>query len=55
MAFPREGNLNFPWEKSHWDRTVVKKKKKSKGKVSAEAVLKEGWWFIRVVSWVSRQ
>ena len=26
LAFPREGNLNFPWEKSHWDNTVVKKK-----------------------------
>ena len=28
LAFPREGNLNFPGEKSHWDYTVVKKKVK---------------------------
>ena len=27
LAFPGEGNLNFPWEKSHWDNTIVKKKK----------------------------
>ena len=26
LAFPRESNLNFPWEKSHWDNTVQKKK-----------------------------
>ena len=25
LAFPGEGNLNFPWEKSHCDSTVVKK------------------------------
>ena len=25
LAFPREGNPNFPWEKSHWDNTVVKR------------------------------
>ena len=25
LAFPREDNPNFPWEKSHWDNTVVKK------------------------------
>ena len=24
---PRAGNPNFPWQKSHWDNTVVKKKK----------------------------
>ena len=30
LAFPRESNLNFPWEKSHLDNTVVKKKKKVK-------------------------
>ena len=24
LAFPREGNPNFPWVKSHWDNTVVK-------------------------------
>ena len=27
LAFPGEGNPNFPWEKSHWDDTVVTKKK----------------------------
>ena len=25
LAFPREGNLNFPWEKSLWDNTVAKR------------------------------
>ena len=24
LAFPGERNLNFPWEESHWDNTVVK-------------------------------
>ena len=24
LAFPRESNPNFPWEKSHWDNTAVK-------------------------------
>ena len=24
LVFPREGNLDFPWEKSHWDNTGVK-------------------------------
>ena len=28
LAFPGESNPNFPWEKSQWDNTVVKKKKK---------------------------
>ena len=28
LAFPREGHPNFPWEKSHWDNTVVKSIKK---------------------------
>ena len=28
LAFPGEGNPNFPWEKSHWDNTIIKKKKK---------------------------
>ena len=27
LAFPGEGNPNFPWEKSHWDNKVVKKNK----------------------------
>ena len=26
LAFLGEGNPNFPWEKSHWDSTVVKSK-----------------------------
>ena len=29
LTFPGEGNLNFPWEKSHWDNIVVKSIKKS--------------------------
>ena len=28
LAFPGEGNPHFPWEKSHWDNTVVKSNKK---------------------------
>ena len=24
LAFPREGNPNFLWEKSHWDNIVEK-------------------------------
>ena len=37
LPFPAESNPNFPWEKSHWDNTVVKnsiyiyKKKKKLG------------------------
>ena len=27
LAFPGESNQNFPWEKSHWDNTVVKSEK----------------------------
>ena len=27
LAFPREGNLTFPWEKSYWDNTVVNGRK----------------------------
>ena len=26
LAFPGESSPNFPWGKSHWDNTVVKKK-----------------------------
>ena len=33
LAFPGEDNPNFPWEKSHWDYTAVKKKKKVKVKL----------------------
>ena len=29
LAFPGEGNPNFPREKSQWDKTVAKKKKKN--------------------------
>ena len=28
VAFPRENNPDFPWEKSQWDNAAVKKKKK---------------------------
>ena len=35
LAFPGESNLNFPWEKSQLDNTVVKKKKKGIETVSA--------------------
>ena len=30
LAFPGDCNPNFPWEKSHWDNTVVKKNKPKK-------------------------
>ena len=30
LAFPGEGNPNFPWEKAHWDNTVIESKKKVK-------------------------
>ena len=30
LAFPGEGDPDFPWEKSQWDDTVVKKEKKKK-------------------------
>ena len=30
LAFPGEGNPNFPWEKSHWDNTVVNGNSKNK-------------------------
>ena len=37
LAFPGESNLNFPWEKSYWDNTVVKSNfKKSKSKYNAD-------------------
>ena len=32
LAFLREGNPNFPWEKSYWDNTVVKSKNKQTNK-----------------------
>ena len=38
LAFPREGNLNFPWEKSHLDNTVLKSQKSL---ASAAAVAQE--------------
>ena len=38
LAFPGEGNLNFPWEKSHWDNTAVKMYNLKK-KVSRKALL----------------
>ena len=30
LAFSGEGNPNIPWQKSHWEITVVKLKKKKK-------------------------
>ena len=30
LAFPEEGNPHSPWEKSHWDNIVVKKKGKKR-------------------------
>ena len=36
LAFPREGNPNFPWEKSHWDNTFVKSKISLKKKVKVK-------------------
>ena len=30
LAFPKERNLNFSWEKSHWDNAMDKKNKKKK-------------------------
>ena len=30
LAFPGESNPNFPWKKSQWDNTVVKKKKRER-------------------------
>ena len=35
LAFPGEGNPNFPWEESDWDKTVVKSSKLKK---------KRKWW-----------
>ena len=32
LAFPREGNQNFPWEKSHWGNPVVKSNNKKREK-----------------------
>ena len=34
LAFPREGNPTFPWEKSHLDNTVVKGEKNHQKQVS---------------------
>ena len=40
LAFPRESNPYFPWEKSHWDNTVVKSiKKKSKAQIPLNSAL----------------
>ena len=30
LAFPKERNLNFSWEKSHWDNAMDKKIKRKK-------------------------
>ena len=46
-VFPEEGNPIFPWEKSHWDNTVVTsciKKKKKKVREEAHPRKKTTWW-----------
>ena len=42
LAFPGKGNPNFPWEKSHWDNTVVKSKKKKERKKSKSRTSSHG-------------
>ena len=42
LAFPGEGNLNFPWEKFHWDNTVVKKKEEERKALIRSAAGKGG-------------
>ena len=36
LAFPGESNLNFPWEKSHWQNTFVKSFQKFKKEVKSK-------------------
>ena len=36
LAFPGEGNLNFPWEKFHWNTVVKSKKKRSKSELEVK-------------------
>ena len=38
--FLGEGNLNFPWKKSHWDNTVVKSEVKADLHLSGEQFIK---------------
>ena len=38
LAFPGESNPNFPWEKSHWGNTVVKKKEVTAQKKEKKSV-----------------
>ena len=41
LAFPGKGNLNFPWEKSHWENTVEKVKvKRTMRSVATDPVTK---------------
>ena len=44
LAFPGEGNLNFPWVKSHWDTTVVTKKKKNLNEKTSKCSTVDNWW-----------
>ena len=42
LAFPGENNPNFPWEKSHWDNTVVKSKSRGEaGQYCAAQVFRD--------------
>ena len=48
LAFPRESNPNFSWEKSHWDSKKFKKKKKKKEKQP-----QKNWaWSFTQSSWI---
>ena len=35
-VFPEKSNPNFPWEKSQWDNTIVRKKSEPAGTEKAE-------------------
>ena len=39
LAFSRESDPNFPWEKSHWGNTVVKSKKKKKNSLDIVSLI----------------
>ena len=39
LPFPREGNLNIPWEKSPWDNTVAIKKRKKEQKTPQHSMM----------------
>ena len=44
LAFLGKSNLNFPWEKSHWDNTVVKVKLKKNVKEEEDENKKAERW-----------